>query len=183
MHREPLLRQLEVYGRAFPRERAIVEQFASFVEGHTDCLLRSCRPGHVTGAAWILSDDRRHFLLTHHRKLDRWLQLGGHADGEAEVHKVALREAREESGMQGFRFAGADPRPFDLDVHAIPATATEPAHLHFDVRFLLIAAPDQELQVSDESYDVRWFPVRELERVVSDESVLRMGRKAAALLR
>lgn len=181
MHREPLLRSLASYRRRFPNESRTVAQFESFVRGHPDCLLRSCRPGHLTGAAWILSDDRRRFLLTHHRKLDRWLQLGGHADGEPELHRVALREAREESGMQQLRFTTAEPQPFDLDVHAIPATATEPAHLHFDVRFLLIAAPDQEVLVSAESFDVRWFPVADLERIVTDESVLRMGRKAAAL--
>ena len=88
-----------------------------------DCFDRTCRPGHITAAAWILSADRRRSLLTHHRKLDRWLQLGGHADGQWHVEEVALREAREESGLTRFDIVPIDGvlMPFDVDVHEIPA--------------------------------------------------------------
>lgn len=179
MHRWPLLELLEHYLRRHPHERPCVERFALFVRGRPDCFLRSCIPGHVTASAWVLSADRQRFLLTHHRKLDRWLQVGGHVDGEPEVWRAALREAQEESGMWDLRFdmANGEILPLDVDVHEIPARPSEPTHLHYDVRFLLVAAPGQPLRVSDESHDLRWFPLAEMEQWVSEESVLRMGRK------
>jgi 8-oxo-dGTP pyrophosphatase MutT (NUDIX family) len=185
MQREPLLRQLERYLVRHPRERATVERTLAFVRAQPDCFERTCLPGHITASAWILSHDRSHFLLTHHRKLGRWLQLGGHADGDPDPLAVALREAREESGMDRFERAvlGSEPLPFDVDVHAIPATATEPAHFHFDIRQLLIAAPGQELRVSSESHDLRWFPCARARDVLDDESQLRMARKASTWLR
>ena len=129
------------------------------------------------------------FLLTHHRKLGRWLQLGGHADGDPDsAAPSALREAREESGMDAFRCGRAGRAadggvlPIDVDVHVIPARPGEPEHEHHDVRFLLVAAPDQPLVISDESNDLRWFAWRELDEVGEDESVLRLARKARRVL-
>src|SRR5262245_31817196 len=104
--REPLIGQLERYLASHPGERDTLERTLAFVRAHPDCFERSCAPGHITGSAWILSHDRAQFLLTHHRKLGRWLQLGGHADGEPDPLAVALREAQEESGMEGLAFLG-----------------------------------------------------------------------------
>jgi len=130
----------------------------------------------------VASADLRRVLLVHHRKLDRWLQPGGHADGESDVARVALREAREETGLAALAFPGPDPVPFDLDVHEIPARPGEPAHEHHDVRFLLVAGPDDEdARASEESHAVRWFPLSALETMDVDESVLRMARKLRAL--
>ena len=128
-----------------PRTGQSSTRVSAFVRAHPDCFLRSCREGHITGSAWILSADHRQALLTHHRKLDRWLQLGGHSDGESDPRQVALREAQEESGLARFRFLpeASDPLPLDLDVHPIPAFGGEPAHLHLDVRFLLVAEAGQ----------------------------------------
>src|SRR5688500_11500317 len=115
MPRRALLDMLARYRAVFPQEGGVVDRVCALVEGHADCFQRTCRPGHITGAAWILSADRRRSLLTHHRKLDRWLQLGGHADGQWQVEEVALREAREESGMVAFDFVPIDGQliPFD----------------------------------------------------------------------
>ena len=132
-----------------------------------------------------MSPDHDRFLLTHHRKLDRWLQLGGHADGEPEVHRVALREATEESGMYGFELLhGPSPlMPLDLDVHRIPPHGDDPEHLHYDVRFLLRARFGEEPRgAGDEAHDVRWFSIDELEVVAPEASILRMGHKARAVL-
>ncbi len=190
MHRRPLLSMLECYRHAFPAENEVVDWIVALVEQHADCFERTCRPGHITGAAWILSPDRRRCLLTHHRKLDRWLQLGGHADGQTLVEEVALREAREESGMTGFDFvpiAGALV-PLDLDVHEIPARfdadgrQIEDAHQHHDVRFLLVAHAGQTIAASDESHEIGWFTTEEVLRLTDEPSVLRMLYKAAALL-
>jgi 8-oxo-dGTP pyrophosphatase MutT (NUDIX family) len=190
MHRRPLLDMLSAYRQIYPVEADVVDRMCELVQIHANCFDRTCRPGHITGAAWILSADRRRALLTHHRKLDRWLQLGGHADGQWQVEQVALREAREESGMKAFDFipiAGAL-LPFDLDIHDIPARydaagqMIEDAHEHHDVRFLLIAQPGQLIQVSDESHDVAWFTADEVLDLTTDESVLRMLRKALELM-
>jgi 8-oxo-dGTP pyrophosphatase MutT (NUDIX family) len=121
-------------------------------------------------------------LLARHRKLGRWLQLGGHADSEGDPLAVALREAREESGLEKIEpvatgAPGEPIVPLDLDVHEIPARPGEPAHLHWDVRFLLQAAPGQALAMSEESTDLRWVPRAELARFVDEESQLRMERK------
>lgn len=184
VHREPLLRLLDRYLERWPSDRAVVERFRAFVRSRPDCFERTCPPGHITASAWILSAEGDRFLLTHHRKLDRWLQLGGHADGDPDPARVALREAREESGMERFAFADESelaPIPLDLDVHAIPAHGGDPAHLHYDVRYLLVAAPGQALRKSDESHEVRWFPVARAADVLTEESTLRLARRARAL--
>lgn len=180
MHRRPLLDLIDAYEGRHPDERGCIGRIRQLVTAHPNCFERDCLPGHITASTWILSHDHSHFLLTHHRKLGRWLQLGGHVDGDPNVHDAALREAREESGMRAFEFF--DRAPLDLDVHQIPARGEDPEHEHHDIRFLLIASPRQELRISDESIDLRWFPCAALEQVVDDESTLRMGRKARAVL-
>jgi len=186
MHRKPLLQMLDAYEAHWPDERACAERIRALTEAHADCFDRTCLPGHITASAWILSPDDGTCLLTHHRKLGRWLQLGGHADGDTDPLSVALREAREESGMTGFDVLSLDaagrPFPLDLDVHVIPARKDEPEHEHHDVRFLLRARPGQSLVVSEESIDLRWITASELAHLESDESVLRLARKAEALL-
>jgi 8-oxo-dGTP pyrophosphatase MutT (NUDIX family) len=178
MHRKPLLDLLDRYLERQPLEAATVERIRSFVREHEDCLLRRCVPGHITASAWILSADRAQFLLAHHRKLGRWLQLGGHVDGEPHVERAALREAQEESGMRDFDLVLTGDRlvPLDLDVHRIPPHGDEPAHFHYDVRFLLIAHPDQPLRVSPESKALRWFPTAHR---LTETSLARLAEKAS----
>jgi 8-oxo-dGTP pyrophosphatase MutT (NUDIX family) len=175
MHRRPLLATLAEYARDFPDEAAVVERFAAFVTAHPDCFERSCVPGHVTGSAWLVSADRSRVLLTHHRKLGRWLQLGGHADGDPDTARVALREAEEESGIAPLELG--DPRPLDLDAHEIPARGGEPAHVHYDVRYLVIAPAGAVATPSDESLALRWFELARPLAVTHDESVARLWRK------
>jgi 8-oxo-dGTP pyrophosphatase MutT (NUDIX family) len=189
MSRWPLLEMLAHYRDAYPDEAAVVERICALVDSRPDCFERTCRPGHITAAAWILSADRRRALLTHHRKLDRWLQLGGHADGQWHVEEVALREAREESGLARFDFVPIHGvlLPFDLDVHEIPArydadgALVEDAHEHHDIRFLLIASSGDEIRISDESHDLKWCTPDEVRELTDEESVLRMLRKALEL--
>jgi 8-oxo-dGTP pyrophosphatase MutT (NUDIX family) len=184
MHREPLLRLLAAHVARHPDDRARAERIARFVREHADCFERTCLPGHVTGSAWIVSADARRVLLTHHRKLGRWLQLGGHADGEPDVYAVALREAREESGIDALVAPTGDAArlPIDVDVHPIPARAGEPAHLHHDVRFLFVAPADAVPRASDESHELRWVPRDRLAAFVSEKGMLRMERRARAVL-
>jgi len=186
VHRRPLLELLERYARVHPAELVVVDRMRELVESRERCFERDCLPGHITASAWIVSHDHGRFLLTHHRKLDRWLQLGGHADGDPDVLAVALREAREESGMTLLEPlpTGGALVPFDLDVHEIPAWGDDPAHEHHDVRFLLRAAPGQSLVPSGESTALRWFESRGpgVEGLLGEESLLRLHRKARALL-
>ena len=138
--------------------------------------------GHFTGSGWIVSPDKRKVLMTHHKIINKWLQLGGHANGENDLLKVALREAIEESGFQ--RFKVLDNTIFDLDIHRIPKVGSEPSHLHYDVRFLLEADPEKEqIIVSDESYDVAWFSIENVLILNPEKSIHRMVEKTLALLK
>lgn len=190
MHRQPLLTMLEAYAAGFPDEASVAARITDLVAAHEDCFERTCRPGHITGSAWVTTADGSQALLVHHRKLGKWLQPGGHADGDADVARVALREAVEESGLPHLQlFGDGSAAPLDLDVHVIPArydaagNLKEDAHEHHDVRFLVVSPTAAPPAVSDESHDVRWFDVEDLPSVTQEESVLRLARKAAALLR
>jgi len=185
MHREPVLELLKRYETEHPGESECIARIRSLVRQHPHCFDRTCMPGHITASVFIASADRRQFLLTHHKKLGRWLQLGGHADGDNDVRAVALREAREESGMREFEFVSDTPEPslIDVDVHRIPAFGSDPPHDHHDLRFLLIAKPDQPIRVSDESHDVAWFDLERFEKVIDEQSLLRLARKSRARLR
>lgn len=131
--------------------------------------------GHFTGSAWLVDPDGEHVLLTHHRKLNRWLQLGGHADGDSDLAEVALREACEESGLAELR---VDPAIFDVDKHWIPERNDVPGHWHYDVRYVVHAHVRGAFVVSDESLDLAWVSIRALaDNPDTDESLQRMARK------
>ncbi|TWT91021.1 NUDIX domain protein [Pseudobythopirellula maris] len=183
MHRRPLLAMLADYAARQPDELAMIERIRSLVESHDDCFDRTCRPGHVTASAWVLSSDRRRCLLLHHKKLGRWLQPGGHADGDADVTRVALREATEESGLA--QLSVLTTSVFDVDVHPIPerrnaaGELVDTAHDHHDVRFLLGAEGPDDLVLSDESHALGWFTPAEVRAQTDEASVLRLLDKAA----
>lgn len=135
--------------------------------------------GHFTGSAWLVSGDGQRVLLTHHRKLQRWLQLGGHADGDADLAAVALREAEEESGLRGLVLEG---EVFDLDRHWIPERGDVPGHWHYDVRYVVRAGTDDAFAVSEESLALAWVPIEGvLFDASADESLQRMARLWRAL--
>jgi 8-oxo-dGTP pyrophosphatase MutT (NUDIX family) len=136
-------------------------------------------PGHITGSALITNPARDKVVFTFHRKLKKWLQLGGHADGHHLIHEVALREAQEESGILDLRFVVAE--PIGWDIHEIPARGTEPAHLHYDVRYLLQAPDDAQLAISDESDDLRWFSLNDLSVLDLDASVITLVKTLISL--
>jgi len=133
---------------------------------------RSCVPGHLTASSLIVHADGQRGLFTQHKKLNRWLQLGGHCDGDANLAAVALREAIEESGIPNLII---DPTPVDLDIHTIPARKADPEHLHLDTRFLIFAPEGAQYVVSDESHDLAWLTLKQLADC-ADGSVLRLAR-------
>ncbi len=175
MHRTELLALLADYRQRHPEEAVVVDTFDSFVRANEACFERSLAVGHVTGSAWLVSENGQSVLLTHHRKLNRWLQLGGHADGDPDITAVALREAQEESGLSDI--TAVTPAVFDLDIHVIPARGPEPEHLHYDVRFAFVATGDQSFVVSDESNDLAWVSIDTIDEYVGDASLLRMASK------
>ncbi|MFN7932430.1 MAG: NUDIX hydrolase [Bryobacteraceae bacterium] len=177
--RARLLEQLAAHTPSTTEEASMRARLAEFVSAHENCFERTLLIGHVTGSAWIVDRERAHVLLTHHRKLDKWLQLGGHADGDSDVLRVAMREAEEESGLASLQ--PVRPDIFDVDIHLIPARKSEPEHFHYDVRYALEADRAEPIRLSDESHDLRWVPVDEVHRLTEEESVLRMVRKMERL--
>jgi len=170
-----LLSLLEAYVPSHATDAEARDRILDFVRRREDCFERTLLEGHVTGSAWIVNPSRTRCLLTHHRKLERWLQLGGHADGQADVLEVAMREAREESGLTSLR--AVSEAIFDCDVHPIPARKSEPEHFHYDVRFLLEADDAEPLVVSEESKELAWVALGDVRALESDESVMRMVSK------
>ena len=156
-------------------------RLVAFVAAHPDAFERTLAVGHVTASAWVVDPARAHALLAHHRKLGKWLQLGGHVDvgADADVRDAAMREAREESGLTSLRFAMNG--IYDLDVHAIPARPGEPAHDHYDVRFAFEADPAEPLVTSAESHALAWIALDDLPAYGADESVLRLARKTGTI--
>lgn len=145
------------------------------IAGAADPFMRERLAGHFTGGAWLIDRAGRRVLLTHHRKLGRWLQLGGHADGDRDLAQVALREAEEESGLTGL---SVDPDLFDVDRHWIPERREVPGHWHYDLRYVVRAGDNEDYVISEESLDLAWREIAELlEDPGSDDSMRRMARK------
>ncbi|MCB0404525.1 MAG: NUDIX hydrolase [Bdellovibrionales bacterium] len=170
-----------VGGEAEDAELSLI-RFSDFVSAHEDCFHRTLLEGHVTGSALVVDAACARVLLTHHRKLDKWLQLGGHADGDAKVDQVALREAEEESGLKDLRFhPSLKDRPLDWDIHEIPARPGEPTHFHYDVRYLIQTDYPKQIQCSHESHALRWFTLDEVTGITTEPSLLRLIDKVRLL--
>lgn len=151
------LGELAAFAPPSPAQAALRDRYVAHLHAHPDGLARSCHPDHLTASALVISADRSRVLLTLHAKAGRWFQFGGHCEaGDASLAAAALREASEESGVTGLRLA---PGPVHLDEHTVPFCGSLGVVHHLDVRFLAIAPPDAAHAVSDESLDVRWFPV------------------------
>ncbi len=139
-------------------------------------------PGHVTGSAFIVCARTGRVLLHHHRRLDAWLQLGGHDEGERDPRATALREGREESGLPDLTFLS--PAILDVDIHEIPAAGHEPPHLHHDVRYaLLTRTPEAIRRDAAESIDLGWFTLGEVAERMAEPGSRRALRRIRRLLR
>ncbi|MEV8597098.1 NUDIX hydrolase [Streptomyces sp. NPDC052012] len=152
------------------------DAYLDHLAAHPDGMWKACEAGHVTASALVIDPSHGRVLLTLHKKLRMWLQMGGHCEPQdASLSAAALREATEESGIAGLRLLPGG--PVRLDRHPIPP----PCHCHFDVQYAVLAPPDAAHAVSDESLDVRWFPYDEVAEV-ADESVVRLLEATRARL-
>lgn len=174
MKQEPLLQLLSKHQPIDSHEQQMLERIVAFVGKYENFYSRALLVGHLTGSAWVVDESCSHAILLHHGKLNKWLQPGGHIEGDADMLAAALREAYEETGVA---VRPNSPTIFDVDIHEIPARPNEPAHFHYDVRFLLIADRTAPLQVTSESKDLAWVALEEIETLTQEESVLRMVRK------
>jgi 8-oxo-dGTP pyrophosphatase MutT (NUDIX family) len=173
---------LSLHDPYFFKQQEVIENMKDFVLSHQDCFERTLSCGHLTGSAFVVSEDFQEVLLTFHAKLKKWLQLGGHADGHPYLHEVALREAKEESGLEEFTFFpflvenDRGPIPFDFDIHWISETPKEKAHFHYDVRYLLVAKKNP-LGITSESLDLKWIDLENISSFTREVSVLRQVEK------
>ncbi len=179
MHRNSLLSLIVRYQEKHPEESESILRLTTFIKAYIKCFDRTLPIGHLTGSAWLINADQSKVLLTHHRKLNRWLQLGGHADGEPDLLSVALREAFEESGLE--TIVPIKKEIFDIDIHLIPERKDEAAHHHYDVRFALQSVGSDLFKVSEESHDLSWILIAALEKKTDEVSILRMKEKWLAL--
>ena len=174
MQRSNLLESLKLFKDSrflTEEEHSDYAKLVEFVQNNPGCFERE-HLGHITGSVWIINHEETHALLTHHRKLNIWLQLGGHAYGDPDIPAVALKEAYEESGIENLEFIF--PEIYDIDIHPIP---NHKCVAHYDVRYLLKAGPGATYIVSEESHDLAWVPFEKIPDYTTAPSVVRMADK------
>ena len=167
--------ELKAYESQYQKELDFRDSMLRLL-AYENCFERSLLHAHFTASAWVVNKEKTKALFTHHAKLNRWLQLGGHADDDENLREVALTECREESGLTSVSLLSQD--IFDLDIHTIPERKGVPEHDHYDVRFLFQAPENDLLTVSNESIDVAWIPFENIgKQTEGNESIQRMLNK------
>ncbi|RUA32654.1 MAG: NUDIX hydrolase [Bacteroidetes bacterium] len=141
---------------------------------------RSNLEAHFTASAWIINPNTHEILLLHHKKLNKWLQAGGHADGETNLEKVARKEAKEETGLVNLQLISNS--LFDIDIHLIPENKGIPEHYHYDVRFAYFCTENEKTQINSESNDFKWVDINKVEQHTQEPSIIRMVEKSKTLL-
>jgi 8-oxo-dGTP pyrophosphatase MutT (NUDIX family) len=181
MHRRNLLDRLRYYRADFMEERAFVQRALHYIQHNPDCFEREHGPLHVTASAWVVNPARDKVLMVHHGKLHEWFQPGGHADGDADVLRVALREVCEETGIDGQHIQLLSPDIFDVDMHDIPANEHFTPHGHIDIRFLVQIDDRLPVPGSHESHEVKWIDLMRVKTFNNFRSTYRMVEKTRRL--
>jgi 8-oxo-dGTP pyrophosphatase MutT (NUDIX family) len=182
MHRQELLRLIADHRSRFLEEVAFIHRATNMINNDPDIFERAS-PIHVTGSAWVVNPARTHVLMMHHKKYKQWFQFGGHADGDADVLRVALKETAEETGIDPSQIRLVDEIVFDLDMHEVPDTPTAPAHGHIDVRFLIEIDDTLPVPGNVESHEVLWIPLMAVSRFNNNRSTYRMVEKTRHMRR
>jgi len=176
MSKLQLTQQLKFYLKCNPNEAAMVHRMIEFIAQYENCYYRELLSGHMTASAWLVNYDNDKALLMFHHKLQKWLQPGGHADGEENLLNVALKEASEEVGIN--KLSPLSDEIFDLDIHAIPAYKDVSAHHHYDIRYIIqVSEQHQSLVGNHESQALAWYSPEQIQAMDVDVSVLRMCDK------
>lgn len=182
-------KMLEDYQPYDDKEKKDIEQIKKYIFENPNLLNKNCESGHFTGSALVVDLENKKFLLHLHKKLDKWLQFGGHADYETDLSEVAMREAAEETGLKDLRFIDGrnEPIPTDIDIHIIPERKGQPEHPHLDFRYILVTnTPDSlETDSEDESNEYKWFSFENMEKVsklVNDPALYRLISKAKLIV-
>lgn len=171
-----LIEKLQNYNPENDIEKYHKDEMLEYLQTAQGYLFRTNFDAHITGSAFVVSDDWRSVLLTHHRKLDIWIQLGGHCDGESDILQVAWRETIEESGLKSTKPFGEE--VFDLDIQIIPERKSEPSHRHMDIRFLFVADRFEKIRKQEEeTKEIKWVGIDEVRRYTSQKSILRAIEK------
>jgi len=181
MHRQEILNLLKEHNSRFMDESGFMKRAIAYIDENEDCFYRELWPAHVTGSAWVVSPDRTRVLMMHHKKHAQWFQPGGHADGDADIVRVALRETSEETGIEESQVTLLDLKVFDVDIHSIPAIGNEPEHEHIDVRFLVEIDDSIPVPGNDESHDVIWVNLNNVSSYNNNRSTYRMVEKTRQL--
>jgi 8-oxo-dGTP pyrophosphatase MutT (NUDIX family) len=178
--RTKLIQEINNYQSDFDEEKTFKGRFLELLQ-IDNCFERALIKGHITASAWILNSERTAVIMLHHAKLNRWLQPGGHADGDEDVRRVAWKEATEETGIQKLKLL--DDEIFDLDIHTIPERQGIVEHEHFDIRFVFTAPKGAKPEVNHESNQIEWVKFQNLLANVGVEtSLLRMLEKSKKFL-
>jgi 8-oxo-dGTP pyrophosphatase MutT (NUDIX family) len=175
MKRNLLIELLKNYFPISEEEKKYKVRMLDFIIRHENCFDRSLESGHITASAWLLNKKTSHALLMHHTKLNIWVQLGGHCDGDFNPLAVAIKEASEESGLSSI--VPVQEKIFDIDIHLIPKNKNQKSHYHYDVRFLLKVENNDEIQPNHESKELRWVDKDLRKFPTTSLSVTRMFNK------
>ena len=177
MHRMALLKLLQKYSTSpllTEEEVPMLARIIEFITDEPDCFQRELLKGHITASALITNEENTAVILLHHKKLNIWVQPGGHADGDSNVLGVALKEALEETGLETLYPLSQD--IFDVDIHWIPEGKV-PGHWHYDIRFILQASADSSIVSNDESLSVIWAKPADVLKRTQEKSMLRLIKK------
>lgn len=171
-----ILKEIESYKPWDSEEKEAKEKIVEYLKTNNIIIDTENKDGHLTASAWIVNSKRDKILMTHHKILDIWIQLGGHTNKGETAFIAALREGYEESGLKTISEVNKD--IFDLDVHYFPETRKNKAHYHYDIRYLFEANENDEIVVSNESKDVKWISFEDLYKFTDEKALQRMMEKA-----
>lgn len=180
MHRQDTLKLLNQYSTSFMDEAGYVARARRWIVSNENIFER-IYPVHITASAWVVNPSRSHIFMVHHGRLHKWFQPGGHADGDCDVLRVALKEVSEESGVDPQHIRLLSDGIFDVDYHTVPTTDVAPAHSHIDIRFLVEMDDRLPVPGSNESHEVRWIPIRQVAAMSRLRSTHRMLEKTRHL--